>query len=93
MYRKLLELRRSAIFEQGHYVEWAGSDDAIFGFSREDESDKLLVLLNMSNHPTICRQEINGELVYSTHVGAEFKLGERLSLKPHQGVIIRLAKA
>jgi alpha-glucosidase len=92
MYRRLLELRRSAIFEEGSYVEWEGNDDAIFGFSRENEDDKLLILLNMSDHPTICRQEINGEVIYSTHVAVEFEGGRHLLLKPNQGVIVRLPK-
>lgn len=92
MYRRLLELRRSAIFEEGRYVEWEGSDDAIFGFSRENETDHLLVLLNMSDHPTICRQEINGEIIYSTHVAVEFERGQHLLLKANQGVIVRLPK-
>lgn len=93
MYRTLLELRRSAIFEEGRYVEWEGNDDAIFGFSRENESDKLLVLLNMSDHPTICRQKIDGVMIYSTHVTVEFEPKERLLLKANQGVIIRLPKS
>jgi alpha-glucosidase len=93
MYRTLLKLRRTAIFEEGRYVEWEGSDDAIFGFSRENDADKLLILLNMSDHPTICRQEVEGGVIYSTHVAVEYAHGKHLLLKPHQGVIVRLAKS
>jgi len=93
MYRTLLELRKTDIFEKGRYVEWEASDDAIFGFSRENDTDKLLILLNMSDHPTICRQEVEGGVIYSTHVAVEYAHGKHLLLKPHQGVIVRLDKS
>lgn len=92
MYRTLLELRRTKVLKDGAYVEWPGSDDAIFGFSREYGGEKLLVLLNMSKRPTACQGVVVGEVVYSTHVDVELGRDGRLLLRPHQGVIVRVAR-
>jgi alpha-glucosidase len=89
MYRALFELRRSAALRSGDYIEWPGSNDEVFGFSRKGEYETLLVLLNMSDHKVVCKDGMKGEIIYSTHSFVESDIHESLLLQSSQGVIIR----
>jgi alpha-glucosidase len=89
MYRALLELRRSAALRSGVYVEWPGSNENVFGYSRQSEYETLLILLNMSDETVTCRDNVKGEVIYSTDVSVESIIGEGIVLNPYQGVVIR----
>lgn len=93
MYQTLLELRRSKALHLGDYVEWAGSTDDVFGYSRKKGSETLLVLLNMSDATVECRDDVSGGVLYSTHPSVEWIADEGIVLEPHQGVIIRRDKS
>jgi len=88
MYRSLLELRRSSTLLRGSYVEWQSSNDSIFGYIRQDSNDTLLVLLNMSSESVECNEDVEGEIIYSTHATVE-SADEGITLLPHQGLVIR----
>lgn len=88
MYKALLELRHSIAIKSGRYVEWEGSTDRIFGFSRISQDEVLFVLLNMSNEAIECLADISGALIYSTHASVEAKK-EGIVLEPHQGIVVR----
>lgn len=88
MYATLLELRRSSALRVGTYGEWAGSNEAVFGYRRESPYEKLLVLCNMSKKKSSCTQDVGGEVIFSTHASIE-TINNGLVLLPHQGVIIR----
>lgn len=92
MYKTLLLLRRSPAIKDGTYSDWDGSNDEIFGYIRRYESEALLVLLNMSEKSVDCVHEVSGEIIFSTHPLVESDVDEHISLKPHQGVVIRQAK-
>ncbi|HSW91161.1 MAG TPA: alpha-amylase family glycosyl hydrolase [Candidatus Saccharimonadales bacterium] len=89
MYRVLLELRRSSALRSGVYIEWPGSNDDVFGYSRQSEYETLLILLNMSGKTVTCRDDVRGEVIYSTDISVESVIDEGIALSPHQGVIIR----
>lgn len=89
MYRALLELRRSSALRTGIYNEWQGSNDTVFGYTRQSEYEKLLILLNMSEVETECDHDVAGEVIYSTHEFVETSIDEQVILQPHQGVVIR----
>lgn len=89
MYRTLLELRRSSAIRLGKYVEWSGSCETVFGFSRKSEFDTLLILLNMSDEPSTCEHDVDGEILYSTHEVNDIIIDTVITLAPHQGVVIR----
>jgi alpha-glucosidase len=91
LYRTLLKLRRSSALQSGKYVAWSGTNKNIFGFSRENEQEKLVVLLNMADEVVECAADIESELVYSTHTAIESG-GGCIFLQPHQGVIVRRLK-
>lgn len=88
MYRTLLELRHSSALHLGTYEEWEGTNDQVFGYARQSEYEKLLVLLNMSDSAATC-QNAAGEVIYSTHDSVEMTADEGIVLQPQQGVIIR----
>lgn len=89
MYRILLELRRSSALRNGAYSEWPGSNDKVFGYSRQSEYEALLILLNMSESEVECADSVSGEIIYSTHPAVQSTANGILRLKAHQGVIIR----
>lgn len=92
LYKELLKLRRSSTaLQSGKYVEWSGKSNNVFGYSREDEQEQLVVLLNMADEIVECAADIKGELIYSTHAVVESG-GECIFLQPHQGMIVRRAK-
>ncbi len=93
MYHILLELRRSSAIRMGQYSEWAGTCETVFGFIRKSEFDELLILMNMSDRPSECLEEVDGEILYSTHDIQDLAVKNMITLAPHQGVIIRRHRA
>jgi len=89
MYRTLLELRRSSALRTGVYDEWSDSNDSVFGYTRQSEYEKLLILLNMSDVDGVCGQCFIGGVICDTHKSVELSISQHLILQPHQGVIIR----
>jgi alpha-glucosidase len=92
LYRSLLKFRQSSTtLKSGKYVEWADSDNKVFGYIRQSSDEALLILLNMSDMTIDCVHDVNGEVIYSTHPFVAVKIEGCIVLRPHQGVIIRRA--
>jgi len=88
MYRSLLELRRVPAFRTGRYSQWIGSNDNVFGYFRRGDKETFLVLLNMSDKAATCREDVEGEIIFSTDSSVTTS-GDGLRLNAHQGVILR----
>jgi len=89
MYKMLLDFRHSPTVLSGGYEEWSGSNDDVFGYKRIGQDETLLVILNMSEKTIDCVQEIDGDILYSTHGMPATYVTGHINLKPHQGVMIR----
>jgi alpha-glucosidase len=90
-YRHLLKLRRLPVFRSGEYVEWISDDPNVFGFTRQNPTDKLHIILNMSGHKSDVIRDIKGEIMYSTHDTELLVSAAGMTLLPHQGIIVRCA--
>lgn len=89
LYRTLLELRRSTTLRSGEYQEWSGAHDSVFGYRRVSQFETFLILLNMSDDQVDCTEDIEGDIVYSTHPSVERLEAGGIRLQGHQGVILR----
>lgn len=89
MYKSLLNLRRSNVLQYGEYKQWHSPHSDVFGYIRQYEGEAFLVLLNMSSAIIECRDDITGEVIYSTHASTELYIRDDLVLEPYQGLIIR----
>lgn len=89
LYKKLIHLRNTSdVLRKGQYRSLdLGSD--IFGFVREYDGEKLIVLLNfVADRVTLRHSEITGKVLLSTY--CDQRHSKKLtSLRPHEGIIIQ----
>lgn len=92
LYRKLLHLRGvSTSLSHGTYTLLPGSTDKIFMYAREYNSERMVVILNVSDQPSVCNI-IDVNLIFlSTHTDRRLgRLNEStITLQPHEAVIVR----
>ncbi|TDE14491.1 alpha-amylase family glycosyl hydrolase [Dyadobacter psychrotolerans] len=93
-YRKLLDIRKSEpALQTGNYSP-VYSDKQIIAFIREKNSDRFLVILNLSHRPCYFRtqqSEYKGEIIISTETEREgARVEGTITLSGDEGVLIRL---
>jgi len=88
MYQTLLGLRRMPVLRSGTYEEWMGCTRNLFGFFREDSHNKLLIVLNMSAHPTVYNGDVFGKILFSTHAMEHDRIEGATVLQAHHGIVI-----
>ncbi len=92
LYRSLLALRDgSSALRLGSYSEHPASDECVYAFVREDESARVLVLLNISEETRRVDLAEQGTILLSTELD---RRGEQASgpveLRPAEGIVIAL---
>lgn len=94
LYRNLIALRkRYSSLQHGSYhpIELSGE---VFMYIREYEREKILVALNFSDEKTeIKSKDLSGKVIFSSLKGADERADGRLSVRPHEGVLILLEGA
>ncbi|TCT05538.1 alpha-amylase family glycosyl hydrolase [Aquabacter spiritensis] len=91
LYRRLLALRRgSAALSLGAYVPMAAEGD-LFLYGRAAEGESLVVALNLGGDPILVAAPVEGQILLSTSGDREAeRVASEISLRPHEGVIVRL---
>ena len=93
-YRKLLEIRRDEPALQGGNYSPVYSDKQIIAFLREKNTDRFLVILNLSHRPCYFRMqqaEYEGEIIISTETEREgVRVEGTITLSGDEGLLIRL---
>lgn len=92
LYRKLLHLRGvSTSLSHGTYTLLPQSNDTIFAYAREYNSERMVVILNVSDQPSTCDVADVNLLFLSTHTDRQLgRLSEStITLRPHEAVIVR----
>jgi alpha-glucosidase len=94
--RSLIALRRaSRALSVGHYREIQSTEDDALVFLREHAGERLLVALNLGHHDLVLDLRSTGEggtVLLSTHLDrAEAVDLARLTVRPDEGIIIRVA--
>jgi alpha-glucosidase len=90
LYRNLLRLRQHPILRTGQYIPWSSPENPdVFGYIRRSETESILIVLNMSKLPSGPIENMVGEVLYSTHPSIDATTNEKMTLMPHQGLIIR----
>jgi len=93
LYKKLLNLRNdSNALRYGTYRS-LNLPPHIFGFVREDDAERLTIILNFSGSKvSVVSKALKGKIILSTHQDDEqpVALGE-VALRAHEGVIIESA--
>jgi alpha-glucosidase len=98
LYRRLIDLRRSEpALTVGAYtpVEVSEGSDVV-AYVRREGSSRLLVALNLGAQPQRTRTgelDAGGTVVLSTHLDREGERVDEISLRPNEGLVIRLAPA
>ncbi len=92
LYRKLLHLRGvSTSLSHGTYTLLPGSTDTVFMYAREYNSERMVVILNVSDHASMCDISDVNLLFLSTHYAR--KLGRldksTIEISPHEAIIVR----
>lgn len=92
LYRQLLHLRGvSTSLSHGTYTLLPQSNDRIFAYAREYNSERMVILLNVSDQPSDCDVRDVNLLFLSTH--PDRRLGRlhesTITLQPHEAVIVR----
>jgi alpha-glucosidase len=94
LYRRLCALRNeSVVLQLGAYHSLELDNPYAFGYLREYEGQVLLVILNFSSLPeTVHTKFKQGTLLFNTRLDREDELIwlNRLTLEPHEGLVIRL---
>ena len=93
LYRRLIALRRSRpALVAGRYVGVAASDD-ILAYRREQDGDRLLVVLNLGGKPATFAlpQGDAGRILLSTRRdGVDETVARELAVQPNEGLILEL---
>ncbi|MBA3757767.1 alpha-amylase [Candidatus Saccharibacteria bacterium] len=91
LYKDLIAFRKqSTVLRVGAYQSLELGKN-IYGFVRENLTDKVTVVLNFSNETEIIDSKaLKGRVVLSTYrdIGSNFNLNGHLKLRPHEGVFI-----
>jgi alpha-glucosidase len=90
LYRELLRLPGSyRVLRDGHYRPLLQSDE-IFAFARENEQDRLLIILNFSGHEVAQHlASAKGEIVLSTHLDRRHEIVDGVvKLRANEGVVL-----
>ena len=92
--KRLLELRRATpALSMGHYKQVEMTNPALFAFERARERQRILVLFNFSDAEQRTGLSVQSPaLCLSTHTGRENTLDNRLTLQPHEGLVLELAE-
>lgn len=87
LYRELLKLRhKSKALAIGTYKSIDTHNCDVYGYERKFENETLTVLLNFSDKPQPVENVSSDKIVLSTQ---QAKHTGKLTLKPHEGVIIK----
>ncbi|MDR5683267.1 MAG: alpha-amylase family glycosyl hydrolase [Armatimonadota bacterium] len=88
--RRLLRLRRESVaFLEGTYRS-VTAPQGVFAFVRAADRQRWLVALNLTGAGRRLEGE-GGEVVLSTHMDREGRERNALELRPHEGVVVRIA--
>ena len=94
LYQKLLSLRRThAALNQGTYFPIDQTSDQCVAYIRQHDQQQILVILNFGRtEQTVTLSEFhNGQVLLSTHLDREEEVNlASLSLRPYEGVLIRM---
>jgi len=90
LYRRLLALRRtSEALRSGLYRSLDVSNDTVFGYVRECDTQKITVLLNFSDQSrTVTGDDLAGAVILSTHQDTATDVHGSITLQPHEGLIL-----
>lgn len=94
LYRRLIDLRRAEpALEVGRFEALeTGSDVLAYVRAAREGERSFLVALNLGGQPQRVAVPREGALALSTHLDrAQERVGATLELRPHEGVIVRLA--
>jgi alpha-glucosidase len=87
LYHNLIDLRRaSKALQSGNYGAREAPEDVLC-YLREAPDEKLLIALNLSGNPRVCRP-VSGRIVLSTHMDREGTVEGALDLRADEGVIM-----
>jgi trehalose-6-phosphate hydrolase len=97
-YQKLIKLRKhEQLISDGHIRMFLKDDPQIFAYERflKDEAKKILVFTNFygTNHVALLPEQYqnkNYQLVLSNYSAQDGKLGENISLKPYEALVIKI---
>jgi alpha-glucosidase len=94
LHRRLIALRRgSPALSVGGYRR-VHADDDLLVYERAAGQERLRVALNLSSTPrTLEWHEPHARVLISTHLDREDEVGERLELRPDEGVVIGSQKS
>jgi len=89
LHRRLIGLRRAMpALSVGSYTH-VYTDDDLLVYERSTDTQRALVALNLSHAPrTLTWSEPGSRIILSTHMDREEDTGERLELRPDEGVVI-----
>ena len=97
-YQKLIKLRKhEQLISDGHIRMFLKDDPQIFAYERflKDEAKKILVFTNFYGTDHVAPlpeqyQNKNYQLVLSNYSAQDGKLGENISLKPYEALVIKI---
>ena len=92
-YRTLLSIRKgNPVLETGSYQSLTNSPENCFLFLRKNDRDAILVALNFGaqSQPLPPSLMQNREILLSTYLDLQGSFPKKLTLRPHEGIIIRL---
>jgi alpha-glucosidase len=91
LHRQLIAMRRQIpALAIGSYAP-VHTDDDVLVYERQAEGQRIRVALNLSHAPqSLAWSEPRSKILLSTHMDREAEVGERLELRPDEGVVVRI---
>lgn len=86
-YKKLIELRKQEqVLTDGAFEMLLAKDESIFAYTREDETDRLLVVCNFTGEPVSC--QLPDEWKTAEVLISNYRVGQETgSLRPYEAIM------
>jgi alpha-glucosidase len=92
LYHRLIELRKSPVLKAGSYHPVEAEGD-LLAYERRHGEERLFVALNLGSEPSKAAlpEGCAGRVLLSTGLDREGDVSDQIDLRPHEGVIVKLA--